>query len=323
MPNATTYNATPAARSGNGIYGAVPGLTGLPDPYEDLAGVFPDLDAANAKLSGNILNQLNGVLSPATMAAIQDAGAKFGVSSGMPGAGLAGYKSLRDLGLSTEAVQQQGLTNYNATIPTIKATQTVNPETQIALSQSNAALAAAPDPTLAGQHSEALYKEYLGKMGGGGTGGGSILSPAGFGLPSASGGTGTMGNTTGVTIGRGGASPPVSGPTPSKTGTVGVTVPQKTTGTTSNTGSSAGASDNWYNDWYGEWDPSSPLYGGDADMGYAGSGTTGTGGGAATNWYDDWYGAYDPSSSLYAGDADTGYSYDPVWGDWEMFDSSW
>jgi len=111
-------------------------------------------------------------MRPATIAAIQDAGARFGVSSGMPGSGLVWNKTLRDIGLTSEDVQNQGLNAYNAIIPTISRTQTVAPELQAEIADRNATYAAAPDPGAAQSYAEELFNKYLGSTGGGSSGGG-------------------------------------------------------------------------------------------------------------------------------------------------------
>ena len=84
MPAATTYypytNTTPNPQSGvMNPYGAVPGvlspvtpstITSLPNPSADLSGVVPGLNDMNNAASGDILGQLSGNLSPATLAAL-------------------------------------------------------------------------------------------------------------------------------------------------------------------------------------------------------------------------------------------------------------
>lgn len=142
----------------------------MPNPFEDLGKVYPGLGAANAAVSRNIASQLSGQLSPATQAAIQDASAQFGVSSGMPGSGLARNRTVRDLGLATEALQDQGLKNYLAAIQSISGTQTVNPSLQTEINTQNALNRAAPDPTQAAMYSKSLFDQYLANLRGPGGG---------------------------------------------------------------------------------------------------------------------------------------------------------
>lgn len=161
MPSSYTYNVTPATQEGSGIYGAVAGATEIPDVYQQLSDVYPELGGTNVAASGALLSQLQGRLSDETIRNIQDAAARFGVSSGMPGSGLQWNRALRDIGLSTEQLQQQGLQNYSSVIPAVSRTQTVTPETQISTSQANAALAAQANPEEATNYALDLYNEYL------------------------------------------------------------------------------------------------------------------------------------------------------------------
>lgn len=170
-----SYGSTKTPLGAGGAYGGIPGQTALPNPSADLSKVFPNLSAANTKVSQNILNELNGQLSPDAISNIKDNAASFGVSSGMPGSDFAGYRGLRNLGLSTLDMQRQGLQDYNSAIPTISGTQTVRPETQIALDQNNKILASAPDPAAAAKEQERLFNEYLDKLYSQGQSGGSGL----------------------------------------------------------------------------------------------------------------------------------------------------
>lgn len=110
---------------------------------------------------------------------LQDQGAAWGVGSGMPGSGLSANRSLRNLGLTSEQQVQQGIQNYNSTIPTVSRTQTVDPSLQYQIANRNATMAAAPVPAQAQSYAQQLFDKYLQAMRGpgGGTGGG--MSPAG------------------------------------------------------------------------------------------------------------------------------------------------
>lgn len=145
-----------------------------PNPYADLSKVYPNLSGTNAQLSGDILSQLKGQLSPQTMQMIQDAGASYGVASGMPGSGMARNRTLRDLGIASEDVQNKGIQNYISSLPTISRTQTVSPELQSEISYSNAVNAAAPNPAAAANYSQQLFNQYL-----------SALNPAPLGFNAA------------------------------------------------------------------------------------------------------------------------------------------
>lgn len=146
---------------GSSIFGSnVPNIP-MPQPFQDLSGVYPNLSGTNAAVSASILSKLGGNLSPATINAIQDNAARFGVQSGMPGSGLSRNLSLRDLGLTSEQVQQQGIQDYGSIIPAISGTQTVNPATQIALNETNAVNSAAPNPTAANTYAQSLFQKYM------------------------------------------------------------------------------------------------------------------------------------------------------------------
>lgn len=149
---------------GQGPFGLVPGATELPDPYADLKKVIPDLDQLNTALGANIYSKLKGELPQDVQNLIRDKAAAAAVGGGMPGAGLYGNRTARDLGLTSLDLTKQGVSEYNATIPTIKSTQTVSPETEIALSQSNAILAAAPDPAAGASASMDIFNRYLNSL---------------------------------------------------------------------------------------------------------------------------------------------------------------
>lgn len=161
------FNYSPPPTSGKGAFGMVPGQVGMPSPFSDLAANYPNLSQTNASVSGNIASELNGQLSPGTTRALQTTAAQHGVASGMPGM-EGGSMNLNNMfgnvaGYS-EGLQHQGLQDYNSTIPTISSTQTVKPETQIALGEQNAVNAAAPDPTQAAGYAKKMFDEYLAKI---------------------------------------------------------------------------------------------------------------------------------------------------------------
>ncbi len=220
------YNVRPPTQSGVGASGTVPGAIDLPNPYQDLQRHLPNLGPLNNAAGSDILANLQGQLSPETMARIQDASAAFGISSGMPGSGLQRSRTARDLGLATEDLQAKGLQQYNQTIPTISSTQTVSPALQADIASRNATFAAAPNPAAATSHAEDLFNAYLQRMGGGqqgpwygnrfgggytiggsaggggggftgNTGGGSFGGAAGF-YPGAAGGGGGAGRALGT-----------------------------------------------------------------------------------------------------------------------------
>lgn len=145
-------------------FGGIPGVVGLPNPEQDLAQYYPNLSGSTAQASADVLAKMRGELSPGTINSIQDAAARFGVSSGMPGimpGTLAGNRGLRDIGLNAEEQAQQGLQDFNALTSNVSNTQTVRPETQIALAEQNAVNQAAPNPAQAQTYAESLFNKYL------------------------------------------------------------------------------------------------------------------------------------------------------------------
>lgn len=160
-PRSRSFGAGSGAGGSKAAYGAVPGQTTLPSPATDLGNQLPNLTQANSQISQNILDELNGELSPGTISAIKDNAASFGVSSGMPGSDFSGYRGLRNLGLQSEQVRRNGLQDYLGATAGISNTQTVRPETQIALDQNNKVLASAPDPAAAAAEERRLFDEYL------------------------------------------------------------------------------------------------------------------------------------------------------------------
>lgn len=176
-PTTTAYNATsPAPRAGQGAYGAVPGNIQNPNPFGDLSSLYPNLSGTNAQASGNILNELEGNLSPSTIANIRNHAASFGVSSGMPGSDFQGYQGLTNLGLTTEKLQGQGLHDYLDAITGISKTQTVDPALQTEIATQNSVWNAAPDPAAAAKEQQNLFDQYLKKTmsPAGGTGGSNM-----------------------------------------------------------------------------------------------------------------------------------------------------
>lgn len=173
-------NPTAFSQTGTqNIFGTRPAPIPTPNPFGNLSGVYPNLSGTNSAVSGAIMNELQGNLSPAAIAAIQSAGAARGVSSGMPGSQLAVNATARDLGLSTEQLVQHGLGDYASLVPTISGTQTVNPALQTEIAATNAQNAAAPDPSAVESYAENLFNKYLTRMNGPGGGTGAFRGGTG------------------------------------------------------------------------------------------------------------------------------------------------
>ncbi len=211
----SAYNLNPTPMQGNGPFGMVPGQLGLPNPAGDLAGQVPGLAGLNQQVSDTIGSYLGGELPPDVIAGIRDAAAKFGVTSGMPGSGLARNIVPRDIGLTSLDLKNRGLAAYNSFIPTVSGTQTVRPELQNQIAEQNAVNASAPNPGQAQSYAKQLFDQYLARLSQGGRGSsspaggtgmfasGSASSPSRFGA----GNSGNIGPTTPL----GGTSAPVSG----------------------------------------------------------------------------------------------------------------
>jgi hypothetical protein len=152
---------------GSNVFGSrVPAIPLVSGPSLNQA--YPNLSGTNAALSSALTSELTGQLSPQTIAAINDAAASYGVTSGMPGSGLATNRFPRDIGLTTEGLMHQGIGDYSGAIPAVSSTQTVNPSTQAGLNTeinaTNATNASAPDPTAANTYAQQLFDRYLRSM---------------------------------------------------------------------------------------------------------------------------------------------------------------
>lgn len=160
----TLYNANPAPSNYSSTFGGIPGPIGIPNPAQDLGFQLPGLPQLNQAASGDVLNELQGNLSPGTQKLLQDQAAQFGVGSGMPGSGLATNRYLRDLGLTSENLINQGIGNYSKLIPTVSGTQTVNPNLQSQIASRNALVNAAPVPGQSQNFAQSLFDKYLQMM---------------------------------------------------------------------------------------------------------------------------------------------------------------
>lgn len=159
-------SATGLAGGPGNIFGSAPGPIATPNPYGNLSSVYPNLTGTNAAASSALMSELQGVLSPQTMDSIHNAAALFGVGSGMPGSGLMSNNYAKNIGLTTEGLQHQGLADYSGLIPAVSSTQTVNPATQAEISATNAQNAAAPNPSAIASYAQTLFDKYLNKLSG-------------------------------------------------------------------------------------------------------------------------------------------------------------
>lgn len=154
----TSYGGTSAPSFNSAAYGGRPAPTAIPKSlWEEGAAANPGLYALNDSSNALVKNQLAGVLSPETLNSIRDNSATFGVTSGMPGAGLAGYRGLRDIGRNVQDLQNQGFQNYMGALKTT-ASQQLDPSLVANIEMHNADLAAAPDPAAAAAQENSLYQ---------------------------------------------------------------------------------------------------------------------------------------------------------------------
>lgn len=139
------------------IYGAVPLTTPLPDRTAALtaAGYDPRI---NPLLSENILADLRGDVSydPSLQFA-----ANTGLRTGLMGSEFAARTGASDYLNRVQQARQRGQTNALNTLGAISNFNTIAPETEIALGQTNRILEAAPDPAAAGRAAISNYQSAL------------------------------------------------------------------------------------------------------------------------------------------------------------------
>lgn len=179
-----TLAQSPLPQQGSGPYGKVPGNLSLPDPFSDLSSVYSNLGKTDSAVSGDILSKLGGTLSPGTQRALTDAAASHGVSSGMPGSGFSWNNLYGNIAGASEAQQQQGISDFNQTLPTVAGTETVSPALQTEIGNQNAVNNASPNPAAAASYAKQLYDQYLSSIRGPTDSSGR---PIGSGGPSATG----------------------------------------------------------------------------------------------------------------------------------------
>ena len=165
------YVLSPTPTSGTGA-GLVPGQLGLPTPAADLATQIPGLAGINKTMSGDIMSQLQGELSPGTLNALKTNSAQWGVGSGMPGSGLNFNNLMGNIAGFSEGQVAKGEAAYSPFVGAVSGTQTVSPELQTTIAQQNALNAAAPSPSYA----EQLFQQYM--QGVRGPGGGTMIGNA-------------------------------------------------------------------------------------------------------------------------------------------------
>lgn len=146
-----TYSSDPGTQSGSGAYGSVPGKIGIPEnTYQGVTSIYPGLTGTTGNVSNLISSQLAGEFTPETESALWDTANKYGVASGMPGAGLWSNKFMGNVAGAKEALQQQGVSNYNNTLSALSKLVT-QPETALSVAEYNALMSSAANPTKAAE----------------------------------------------------------------------------------------------------------------------------------------------------------------------------
>lgn len=163
------YQINPIPQGGSGAFGGVPGQLGLPTSiYDQLRQNVPDYSGLTKTATGNIGSELAGRLSPGTTNMLQDKAAAMGINLGMPGGApgntLTNQNFLTSLGLTSEGLAHQGLTDYNSFTGTAGSQQT-DPALANEIATQNALDAAAPNPAAAQSYAKQLFDQYLGMTG--------------------------------------------------------------------------------------------------------------------------------------------------------------
>lgn len=159
------FDLNPSPQAGQGAFGAVPGAIGLPDPFADLAKIYPALGTSVGTASTDVLSQLQGNVSPGTMNALKLASAQYGQGSGMgPLAGLTQNQLFGNIAGFSEGQTQKGLANLASLVPTLKNSLTVSPDLQTEVASRNATMRAAPDPGQAASYAQSLFNQYLSRL---------------------------------------------------------------------------------------------------------------------------------------------------------------
>jgi hypothetical protein len=182
---ASTFNLNPAPGGGAGAFGAVPGQLSLPTSiYDQLKSNVPNYSALTTSATGDIGSELAGRLSPGTTNMLQDKAAAMGINLGQPGGQpgntITNQNFLNSLGLTSEGLAHQGLTDYN-TFTGTAGSQQLQPELQSDIALQNAVDAAAPNPAAAQTYAQQLFDKYLSQNSNpaGGTQNATWFTPAG------------------------------------------------------------------------------------------------------------------------------------------------
>lgn len=163
-PFRTQFPYSASTEPGVGPYGSIPNqLTLPPSTYEQAVTVNPQLAQSTAQASNNIGLELQGELTPAMKAALQDTSAAWGTGSGLgfgSGVGQNNWDTSRLL--ATQGYQQQGLSNYLNFSNNLESGQ-LPPGLESQIQAQNAVWAASPDPAMV--HQELQKEASKGQVG--------------------------------------------------------------------------------------------------------------------------------------------------------------
>jgi hypothetical protein len=132
---------------GGAAYGSQPGSVSLPfNIYQQIQQQAPGVTGLTSQAVSNTGELMAGAVPSDVAQNIQDYGAAWGISSGMPGSGAANNVTLKDLGLTSLQEQQQGFGNYLQFLGGFGATQTPQ-QLGYEANLQNVMNAAAPNPS--------------------------------------------------------------------------------------------------------------------------------------------------------------------------------
>ncbi len=148
--------------NGHTAFGTVPNAISVPQNiFSQVNGAIPNFGNLTGGTSNVINSELQGNVSPATLKAMKNAAATFGVANGVPGSGLENNNLFGNIAGFSEAQQRKGVEDYNGTLNTVGRTMT-DPNLAAEIASRNATLASAPDPKLA---AEEQMRQWLQKFG--------------------------------------------------------------------------------------------------------------------------------------------------------------
>jgi hypothetical protein len=158
---------------GHKIFGSAPAQINPPSEYDQIGKIDPGLSQQTGSAESYISSLLSGTVPGDVSKTIKNAGATWGVNSGMPGSGMEENTTLESLGLTSLNEKQQGLGDYTSFLGTLGPLQSAS-NTTAEIANRNASAAASPNPLYSGIFDTAMGMVGSGVGGGGGGGGGGM-----------------------------------------------------------------------------------------------------------------------------------------------------